>query len=81
MKALQQGLYLILLDRRPSGKSRRRTGHSPSAAWVSSSGCRADYVWEHQTPLPPRNNGGEATFFWKSDPSLATPTPFPTAPT
>ena len=30
-------------------------------------------VWEYQTPLPPRNNGAEATFFWKSDPSLATP--------
>ena len=30
-------------------------------------------VWEYKTPLPPRNNGGEATFFWKSDPSLDTP--------
>jgi choline dehydrogenase len=30
-------------------------------------------VWEYHTPLPPQNNGGEATFFWKSDPSLATP--------
>jgi choline dehydrogenase len=30
-------------------------------------------VWEYRTPLPPRNSGGEATFFWKSDPSLATP--------
>jgi len=30
-------------------------------------------VWEYRTPLPPRNGGGEATFFWKSDPSLATP--------
>jgi choline dehydrogenase len=30
-------------------------------------------VWEYRTPLPPRNSGGEATLFWKSDPSLATP--------
>jgi choline dehydrogenase len=28
-------------------------------------------VWEYQKPLAPCNNGGEATFFWKSDPSLA----------
>jgi choline dehydrogenase len=30
-------------------------------------------VWEYQKPLAPCNNGGEATFFWKSDPSLDTP--------
>jgi choline dehydrogenase len=30
-------------------------------------------VWEYQQPLPPRNNGGEATLFWKSDPNLDTP--------
>jgi choline dehydrogenase len=30
-------------------------------------------VWEYKTPLPPRNNVGEATFFWKSGPSLDTP--------
>src|SRR5260370_31541130 len=30
-------------------------------------------VWEHQQPLPPRNNGGEATVFWKSGPNLDTP--------
>ena len=28
-------------------------------------------VWEYQKPLAPCNSGGEATFFWKSDPSLA----------
>jgi choline dehydrogenase len=30
-------------------------------------------VWEYQQPLAPCNNGGEATFFWKSDRSLDTP--------
>jgi choline dehydrogenase-like flavoprotein len=30
-------------------------------------------VWEYQRPLAPRNNGGEATFFWKSSPDCQTP--------
>jgi choline dehydrogenase len=30
-------------------------------------------VWEYKQPLAPRNNGGEATFFWKSNPALGTP--------
>jgi len=30
-------------------------------------------VWEYQEPLAPRNNGGEATFFWKSNSRLDTP--------
>ena len=30
-------------------------------------------VWEYQQAQPPRNNMGEATFFWKSDPDLDTP--------
>src|SRR5260370_20909404 len=30
-------------------------------------------VWEYAQPLAPRNNMGEATFFWKSDPNLDTP--------
>src|SRR6202171_6383809 len=34
---------------------------------------RFDCVWEYQQPLAPRNTGSEATYFWKSDPSLDTP--------
>jgi choline dehydrogenase len=30
-------------------------------------------IWEYQKPLAPRNNTGDATFFWKSDPRLDTP--------
>jgi choline dehydrogenase len=30
-------------------------------------------IWEYEQPLAPRNNGGEATFFWKSDSRLDTP--------
>jgi choline dehydrogenase len=30
-------------------------------------------VWEYQQVLAPRNNGAEATFFWKSNPGLDTP--------
>src|SRR5262249_32159191 len=30
-------------------------------------------VWEYQRPLPPRNNLGEATFFWKSAAGLESP--------
>jgi choline dehydrogenase len=30
-------------------------------------------IWEYQQLLLPRNNGGEATFFWKSDSRLDTP--------
>jgi choline dehydrogenase-like flavoprotein len=30
-------------------------------------------MWEYQEPLASRNNGGEATFFWKSNPGLDTP--------
>jgi choline dehydrogenase len=30
-------------------------------------------IWEYRRPLAPRNNAGEATFFWKSDPELDTP--------
>jgi len=30
-------------------------------------------VWEYQQLLAPRNNGAEATFFWKGNPGLDTP--------
>ena len=34
---------------------------------------RFDCVWEYRQPLPPRNTGIEATYFWKSDPGLDSP--------
>jgi choline dehydrogenase len=34
---------------------------------------RFDCVWEYRQPLPPRNTGIEATYFWRSNPSLDTP--------
>jgi choline dehydrogenase len=30
-------------------------------------------IWEYQEPVAPRNSAGDATFFWKSNPSLDTP--------
>jgi choline dehydrogenase len=33
----------------------------------------AGCVWEYKTPLPPKNNAAECTFFWKSDAALPTP--------
>ncbi|ODQ89678.1 oxidoreductase [Mycolicibacterium flavescens] len=30
-------------------------------------------VWEYREPIAPRNAGSEATYFWKSDPSLDAP--------
>jgi choline dehydrogenase len=33
----------------------------------------AGCIWEYKTPLPPKNNAAECTFFWKSDSKLATP--------
>jgi choline dehydrogenase len=32
-----------------------------------------DCVWEYESPLPVRNNGVEATYFWTSDPGLESP--------
>lgn len=36
---------------------------------ILAAGC----VWEYRTPIAPRNSAAEATFFWKSDPSLDSP--------
>ena len=33
----------------------------------------ASCMWEYQRPIQVRNNAAEATFFWKSDPTLDTP--------
>src|SRR5262249_14381682 len=33
----------------------------------------ASCIWEYKQPLVPRNNAGEATFFWKSDAGIGTP--------
>jgi choline dehydrogenase len=30
-------------------------------------------IWEYQQSFPPHNTGGQATFFWKSDPTLDAP--------
>jgi choline dehydrogenase len=30
-------------------------------------------LWEYKHPLPPHNNGAEATFLWKTDSSVETP--------
>jgi choline dehydrogenase len=32
-----------------------------------------DCLWEYESPLPVRNNGVEATYFWTSDPGLDSP--------
>jgi choline dehydrogenase len=32
-----------------------------------------DCLWECKEPITPRNNGVEATYFWRSDPSLDSP--------
>src|SRR5215471_122819 len=63
--------------------------HLPGVGRDFTDHIRVPCVWEYRTPLPLRNNGGEATFFWKSDRSLDTPdlqsilaeTPFSTAET
>jgi choline dehydrogenase len=47
--------------------------HLPGVGQNFQDHVRVSCVWEYQQPLPPRNNGGEATFFWKSDPGLSTP--------
>jgi len=47
--------------------------HLPGVGQNFQDHVRSTCIWEYQRPLPPRNNAGEATFFWKSDPALSTP--------
>jgi choline dehydrogenase len=47
--------------------------HLPEVGQNMQDHPRFDCVWEYQQPLPPRSNGAEATYFWKSDPSIDTP--------
>lgn len=47
--------------------------HLPGVGQNFQDHVRSPCIWEYQQPLPPSNNAGEATFFWKSDPGLSTP--------
>jgi choline dehydrogenase len=47
--------------------------HLPGVGQNFQDHFRSTCIWEYRQPLPPRNNAGEATFFWKSDPGLNTP--------
>ena len=47
--------------------------HLPGVGQNFQDHFRSSCVWEYQQPLPPHNNAGEATFFWKSAPGLDTP--------
>ena len=47
--------------------------HLPGVGRNLMNHCGIGCIWEYQHPLPPRNNAAEATFFWKSEPSLVVP--------
>src|SRR6202790_5831050 len=47
--------------------------HLPGVGQNFQDHFRSTCIWEYQQPLPPHNNAGEATFFWKSAPGLDTP--------
>ena len=47
--------------------------HAPGVGKNFQDHIAFDCVWEYLEPLPPRNTMAEATFFWKSDPSLPSP--------
>ena len=47
--------------------------HLPSVGQNFQDHAAVGCIWEYKKPLAPRNNAGEATFFWKSDPRLDTP--------
>lgn len=47
--------------------------HLPGVGRNYQDHVRIDCVWEYRKPLAPRNNGGEATVFWRSEPTLDHP--------
>jgi len=47
--------------------------HLPGVGQNFQDHTRFGCVWECSEPLPPRNNLGEATFFWKSQSGIASP--------
>jgi choline dehydrogenase len=47
--------------------------HLPGVGQNFQDHFRSTCIWEYRQPLAPRNNAAEATFFWKTDPSLNTP--------
>jgi choline dehydrogenase len=47
--------------------------HLPGVGQNFQDHVAVDCVWEYQEALPPRNNLGEATFFWTSAPELEFP--------
>ncbi|HEY2402901.1 MAG TPA: GMC family oxidoreductase N-terminal domain-containing protein [Steroidobacteraceae bacterium] len=48
-------------------------GHLPGVGQNFQDHPAVGCIWEYAVPLAPRNNGGEATFFCKSDSTLCTP--------
>jgi len=49
------------------------TAHLPGVGHNYQDHALVPCLWESVEPMPLRNNGSEATFFWKSDPALDTP--------
>jgi choline dehydrogenase len=47
--------------------------HLPGVGQHLQDHFRSTCIWEYQQALPPRNNAGEATFFWESRPGLTAP--------
>jgi choline dehydrogenase len=47
--------------------------HLPGVGQNFMTHCGIGCIWEYQHSLPPRNNGAEATFFWKSQRTLVVP--------
>jgi choline dehydrogenase len=50
--------------------------HLPGVGQNFQDHVAVDCVWEYQEPMPPRNNMGEAVYFWKSDLELDSPNLF-----